>query len=159
LSDSKQSNSDKIINHSAEPGQDDRISEQHEPELVSVIIPTYNREAIVCRAIQSILNQSNQNFEIIVIDDGYSDNTAEIIPKYAPRARYVYQENAGASAARNRCIQEAKGEWAAFLDSDDEWFPDKLKLQTDLLLRNIDLVWPYTNYLVIRLMLLNPRQY
>jgi glycosyltransferase involved in cell wall biosynthesis len=94
----------------------------------------------VCRAIQSVLNQSYQNFEIIVIDDGYSDNTAEIIPKYAPRARYVYQENAGASAARNRGIQEAKGEWAAFLDSDDEWFPDKLKLQTDLLLRNTDLV-------------------
>lgn len=148
MSDSEQSNSDKIINRAAEPDQDDRMSGQHEPGLVSVIIPTYNREALVCQAIQSVLNQSYQNFEIIVVDDGSSDNTAKVVQKYAPGARYVHQENAGASVARNRGIQEAKGEWVAFLDSDDEWLPDKLKLQIDLLQRNPDLVWSYTNYII-----------
>lgn len=148
MSDSKQSNSDKIINRAAEYGQDDRMSGQHEPGLVSVIIPTYNRETLVCRAIQSVLNQSYQNFEIIVVDDGSSDNTAEIVKNYIPKTKYIYQENAGASAARNKGIDLAKGEWIAFLDSDDEWLPDKLTLQTDLLKRNPDLVWSYTNYII-----------
>ena len=116
--------------------------------LVSIIIPTHNRADLLPRAIKSVLSQSYTNYEIIVVDDGSSDNTAEIVQKCAPGTRYIYQENAGASTARNKGIELAKGEWIAFLDSDDEWLPDKLKLQTDLLQRNPGLVWSYTNYII-----------
>lgn len=98
---------------------------------VSVIIPTYNRAHYLGEAIESVLKQDNRDcqIEIIVIDDGSTDNTREVLRKFGSSIRYVYQDNRGAGAARNRGIDEATGEWVAFLDSDDRWLPDKLTLQ------------------------------
>src|SRR5690349_3602213 len=100
---------------------------------VSVIIPTYNRAQFIARAVDSVLEQTYKDFEIIVIDDGSSDNTQEILKAYEGKIRYVYQQNKGISAARNRGIQEAKGEYIAFLDSDDVWKPEKLSVQVAIL--------------------------
>lgn len=100
---------------------------------VSVILPTYNRAHLIGRSIQSILNQTYQDFEIIVVDDGSSDNTKEVINSFSDmRIKYVrQQENRGASVARNIGIKLSKGAYIAFQDSDDEWLPDKLKKQMD----------------------------
>jgi glycosyltransferase involved in cell wall biosynthesis len=98
---------------------------------VSVIIPTYNRAHYLGEAIESILNQDIRDcqIEIIVVDDGSTDNTKEVLGKFGNRIRYIYQDNRGAGPARNRGIDEATGEWVSFLDSDDRWLPGKLTLQ------------------------------
>ena len=98
---------------------------------VSVIIPTYNRAHLVGRAICSVLNQTFQDFEIIVVDDGSTDNTEEVVKSFNdPRIRYIrHEQNRGGSAARNTGIRAARGEYIAFLDSDDEWLPEKLDTQ------------------------------
>ncbi|MFA5975531.1 MAG: glycosyltransferase family 2 protein [Elusimicrobiota bacterium] len=101
-------------------------------QLVSVIIPTFNRAYCLRRAIDSILNQTHRNVEVIVVDDGSTDETRELMRSaYAqePRVRYVYQENAGVSAARNHGLSLARGEFISLLDSDDEWYPWKLSVQ------------------------------
>ncbi len=95
----------------------------------SVIIPTYNRERFVAKAIESVLNQRFNDLEIIVVDDGSTDGTRQELERYQNKMHYVYQENAGASAARNAGIEAATGEWLAFLDSDDEWTPEYLAKQ------------------------------
>lgn len=115
---------------------------------VSVVIPAYNVEQCIGRAIESVLSQSRRPEEIIVVDDGSTDGTPAIIQGYSSDVRYIYQEKAGASVARNRGIEEASSEWIAFLDADDEWLPEKLKAQMALMERNPDLVWSYTNYIV-----------
>src|SRR6267143_1280624 len=97
--------------------------------LISVIIPTYNRERFVIKAIDSILNQTVKDYEIIVIDDGSTDGTRTALEAYSKKIRYIYQENAGVSSARNAGIKKAQGEWMAFLDSDDEWTKDYLSTQ------------------------------
>jgi glycosyltransferase involved in cell wall biosynthesis len=106
--------------------------------LVSVIIPAYNRAAVLPRAINSILAQTYQDFEIIVVDDCSKDNTDEVMRSLRdPRIRYIkHEKNKGGNAARNTGIKEAKGELIAFLDSDDEWLKDKLTQQIDLFLRS-----------------------
>lgn len=98
---------------------------------VSVVIPTYNRAHLISRAIQSVLSQSYQNLEIVIIDDGSIDNTEEIIKSFKnDRIVYIrHDKNKGASAARNTGIKASKGEYIAFQDSDDEWFPEKLEQQ------------------------------
>ena len=98
---------------------------------VTVIIPTYNRAHYIGEAIDSILAQDiiDCELEIIVVDDGSKDNTEEVVRKYGDRVRYIRQKNQGAGVARNRGIDEARGEWIAFLDSDDRWLPFKLSLQ------------------------------
>jgi len=96
----------------------------------SVIIPVFNREKIVLRAVQSVLNQTFQDFELIVIDDGSADQTADLIKNLKDsRLSYYYQVNQGVSSARNLGIAKSKGEWIAFLDSDDAWHPEKLEIQ------------------------------
>jgi len=97
---------------------------------ISVIIPSYNRANTIGRAIQSALSQSYQDFEIIVIDDGSTDHTEEVIRSFQDsRIRYIrHNRNRGGSAARNTGIHAARGEYIAFLDSDDEWLPQKLEL-------------------------------
>lgn len=98
---------------------------------ISVIIPAYNAEKHLEDAILSVLAQTFQAFEIIVVDDGSIDNTAKVAKKYD--VKYLYQENEGASAARNRGIKAADGDYVAFLDSDDLWMPGKLEKQVALL--------------------------
>jgi len=96
---------------------------------VSVITPTYNRKNLLKRALHSVINQTFVPQEIIVVDDGSSDGTKDWVSERFPYVRYIYQDNSGVSSARNAGIKEAKGSWIAFLDSDDEWMPDKLEKQ------------------------------
>ncbi|WP_415714565.1 glycosyltransferase family 2 protein [Maridesulfovibrio sp.] len=97
---------------------------------VSVIIPTYNRAAQICRAVDSVLGQTFNDFECMVVDDGSTDDTAERLADYAdPRLRVFRQENMGVSAARNNGIARSGGDLIALLDSDDEWLADKLEKQ------------------------------
>ena len=96
---------------------------------VSVIIPTFNRLKLIRRAIESVMNQNVPANEIIVIDDGSTDGTGDLIMNNYPAIKYFRQENKGISAARNMGIQKSNGNWIAFLDSDDEWLPDKLEKQ------------------------------
>ncbi len=96
---------------------------------ISVIIPTYNRQASLARALDSVLAQTRPADEIIVVDDGSTDATAELIRQNYPQVRYFHQTNRGVSAARNHGIAQAQGEWIALLDSDDQWLPEKLAIQ------------------------------
>jgi glycosyltransferase involved in cell wall biosynthesis len=97
---------------------------------VSVIIPTYNRAALVREAVASVLAQSFREFEVVVVDDGSSDHTVEALAPYAEQVRLRRRESrGGVSAARNTGIAAARGEWLAFLDSDDLWLPEKLARQ------------------------------
>ena len=96
---------------------------------VSVIIPAYNRAKYVTKAIDSVLAQTYTDYEIIVVDDGSTDNTKDVLLPYMERINYIYQENKGVSAARNTGIRAATGRWIAFLDSDDIWLEEKLSAQ------------------------------
>lgn len=96
---------------------------------VSVIIPTYNRGPLVTVAIESVLSQTFKDYEIIVVDDGSTDDTRERLQHYSDRIQYSYQPNRGASAAQNAGLRAARGEWIAVLASDDRWHPEKLDLQ------------------------------
>lgn len=93
---------------------------------VSVIIPTYNCQNYIVQAIESVLIQTNCNFEVIVIDDGSTDETRSILTPYQNQIRYIYQPNQGVAAARNHGIEQAQGDFIAFLDADDYYFPNKL---------------------------------
>src|SRR5690625_2675360 len=99
--------------------------------LVSVIIPVYNRENVILRAISSVLTQSYENIEVIVVDDASSDNTARVVAQVDdPRLRIIRRcSNYGAAAARNVGIGASVGQYLAFLDSDDYWLPDKIRQQ------------------------------
>lgn len=101
------------------------------PPLVSVILPTFNRQRTIARAIRSILAQSYGNFELLVVDDGSTDDTRGTVMEIGdPRIRYIpMPRNQGASSARNEGLRQAKGEFIAFQDSDDEWLSDKLETQ------------------------------
>jgi glycosyltransferase involved in cell wall biosynthesis len=88
---------------------------------VSVVIPTFNRAGFVVKAVQSVLNQTFNDWELIVVDDGSTDDTRSALKQFEGRIRYVHQSNSGVSAARNTGIRAATGQWLAFLDSDDEW--------------------------------------
>ncbi len=95
---------------------------------ISVIIPLYNKAEYVSRALDSILSQSFDDFELIVVDDGSTDGSPDVVRGYQDRRlRLIQQENAGPGAARNRGVKEAQGTYVAFLDADDEWMPDYLK--------------------------------
>src|SRR4030042_5052103 len=102
---------------------------------VSIIIPTYNRAHLVMRAINSVLDQSFQDFEIIIVDDASRDNTEKMVSGIRDkRIFYIrHEKNRGGSAARNTGIKQARGEYIAFLDSDDEWLPEKLEKQLKVL--------------------------
>jgi len=120
------------------------------PEMtmtISVVIPAYNSAKYIRRAIDSVLAQTRRPDEIIVADDGSTDDTAGVVETYGSDVQLIHQENAGASAARNAGINAATSEWIAFLDSDDEWLPEKLQLQSELLSRNRQLVWATANFI------------
>lgn len=100
---------------------------------VSVIIPAFNASPFIRQAIESVLNQTYPDYELIVVDDGSTDDTASLVMKYGERLRYVYQKNQGLSSARNTGIAKAGGELLAFLDADDYWGRKKLEHQVALL--------------------------
>lgn len=103
--------------------------------LVSIIIPTYNNVDTICQAVDSCINQTYRNIEIIVIDDGSTDNTKKVLSKYLSdeRFKYIYQENQERSSARNHGLDVAKGEYIQFLDSDDRLYPTKIEKQVNFL--------------------------
>ena len=105
-------------------------------EMVSIVVPTYNREKELGRAIHSILQQTYVKYEIIIVDDGSTDHTMDAVQQFEDdRIRYIrLEQNQGAGHARNVGIQEARYDYIAFLDSDDEWLPDKLRIQMAKLL-------------------------
>jgi len=104
---------------------------------VSVIIPTYNCVNYLLSAMESVFAQTYQDFEVIVVDDGSTDGTREVLSPYTDKIKYIYQENRGVSSARNRGVRESVGEYIAFLDADDVWVgEDKLSIQVDVLERN-----------------------
>lgn len=112
---------------------------------VSVIIPTYNRQKFITMAIDSVLSQTFKDYEIIVIDDGSTDNTRQVLESYEEKIKYIYQKNSGVSAARNAGIRLARGELVAFLDSDDEWLPDYLSITVSKLNNNSKLIALYSD--------------
>ncbi len=117
---------------------------------VSVIIPTYNNAQYLPEAIESVLNQTYTNYEIIIINDGSTDNTITILEKYQDKITYIYQENQGVSAARNQGISLAKGELIAFLDADDIFMAHKLEKQVEVFERQPDLGIVNSGFRLIR---------
>ncbi len=99
------------------------------PRLISCVIPVFNGERYLGEALESVLAQSYQPLEVIVVDDGSTDGTAEVARRYGERVRYVWQPNAGETAARNLGLTAAQGEFIAFLDADDVWHSEKLERQ------------------------------
>ncbi len=116
--------------------------------LITVIIPVFNGEKYIKRAIQSVFNQTLDDFECLIIDDGSTDNTAEIIKHCGRDIQYIYQKNSGVAVARNTGISLAKGKFIAFLDADDIWVPSKLENQLKLFKKNPDLTLVYTKFKV-----------
>jgi glycosyltransferase involved in cell wall biosynthesis len=114
--------------------------------LVSIIVPTYNRSRLLVEAINSALNQTYRQVEVIVVDDGSPDDTPAVAAQFGGRIQYICQQNAGVSAARNRGFSESKGEFVCFLDDDDVYFEDKIALQVDALLRHPDTPVANGNY-------------
>lgn len=106
---------------------------------ISAVIPAYNSAAFLPAAINSILKQTFPVDEIIVVDDGSYDDTQKVLGPFANQITYVYQENAGPSAARNKGIVTAKGNWIAFLDADDQWTTKKIETQVNWIKKNSDL--------------------
>ena len=117
---------------------------------ISVIIPTFNRKKTLGRAIQSVSNQSLSPFEILIIDDGSNDGTKEWVKESFQDIKYIYQNNQGVSSARNKGIKYAYGDWVAFLDSDDEWLPNKLYEQVKAIGSNPEIKFFHTNEIWIR---------
>jgi glycosyltransferase involved in cell wall biosynthesis len=123
-------------------------------QLISVIIPTHNRAGLLPRAIKSVLNQTYSNLELIIVDDGSMDNTAEVVSEIKDeRIKYIrFNDSKGAASARNAGMKEATGDYITFLDDDDEWLADRLRLSLDVFLQtkdyNIGLV--YTNGYIIK---------
>lgn len=112
---------------------------------ISVIIPTYNRAALVPKAIESVLAQTHAAAEIIVVDDGSKDNTREVLAAYGGRVRAIHQENSGLSGARNAGIEAARSEWVAFLDDDDEFTADRLEIAAESIRLHPDVIVHATN--------------
>lgn len=117
-------------------------------ELVSVIIPAYNCEKFIQQCVESILQQTYKNIEVIIVDDGSKDNTKKILQSYNDKIKYIYQNNAGAPEARNNGLQHAKGKYILFFDSDDRMLPNMIKeLVFEQQKTNSDLV--IANYICI----------
>jgi len=114
--------------------------------LVSIIIPTYNYAAYIGKAVDSVLKQTYANIEIIVVDDGSTDNTKAVLKKYGDKLVYIQQNNQGAAAARNRGLKEACGDYICFLDADDMYYPDNITEKVRLLEADESLDWCYSNW-------------
>lgn len=117
-------------------------------EMVSIIMPSYNTGEFISKSIESVIAQTYENWELIIVDDCSTDNTDEIIRTYLHDKRIKYikkKENSGAAVSRNLALQRAQGKWIAFLDSDDLWHPDKLEKQIDFMIKN-GYKFTYTDY-------------
>lgn len=122
------------------------LSGREIPPQVSVIIPTYNRGQYIGESIRSVLTQSYADLEVIVVDDGSTDDTEKIIDAIVdPRLHYIRQENRGRSNARNHALSLARGKYITFLDSDDLYLPNKIELQVDYLIKHPDVGMVYTS--------------
>ena len=122
------------------------------PAAVSVIIPAYNRAGFLGPCVKSIIAQTHPIFEIFIVDDGSTDDTAAVVkslsdgvPEGGPRIHYLWQPNAGKSVALNQALERASGEWIAFNDSDDLWYPEKIERQLEALQRHPDCRACFTN--------------
>ena len=116
---------------------------------VSVIIPTYNSATFLPETIESVLAQTYEDYEIIVVDDGSTDSTKEVLDPYSDKIKYIYQQNHGAGSARNTGIKHSQGEYIAFLDADDIWLPEKLHIQANYLDNNPEIAMVYSQSLRI----------
>lgn len=117
-------------------------------ELVSIIMPSYNTAKYIAETVQSVLAQTYQNWELIIVDDCSTDDTDEVIKPFLADGRIRYfknKKNSGAAVSRNRALREAKGKWIAFLDSDDLWLPEKLEKQISFMETNHH-SFSYTDY-------------
>ncbi len=115
------------------------------PPLITVIIPTYNRAALVAEAIASVLAQSERDFELLIIDDGSTDDTPQVCATFGAKLEYLRQERRGVSSARNLGIKHAQGRFITFLDSDDLWQKHKLRRQIAWLEAHPEIMLCYTN--------------
>lgn len=145
----KKSNS---INKITAPLKGDVMNTYQKNSLVSVITPTYNSEAYIWKTIDSVKNQKYQNWEMIIVDDCSRDNTVKIVKNEAEKDERIrlieLQENSGAAIARNTAIQNARGRYIAFLDSDDLWHPEKLEKQVAFM-QEKDIAFSFTSYKII----------
>lgn len=117
-------------------------------ELVSIIMPSYNTANYIAASIQSVLDQTYQNWELLLVDDCSTDDTDAVVAPFLTDARIRYlknEQNSGAAISRNRALREAKGRWIAFLDSDDTWEPEKLSRQLSFMKEN-GYAFTYTDY-------------
>ncbi|MDD5680406.1 MAG: glycosyltransferase family A protein [Candidatus Omnitrophica bacterium] len=117
---------------------------------VSVVIPAYNCERFISTAIESVLNQTYGDYEIIVVNDGSTDKTDEILSGYTSKIKKIYQPNKGPAEARNTGVANSEGEYIAFLDQDDAWLPDKLRMQVEVMGKNDKLGLVYTDTYILK---------
>lgn len=117
---------------------------------VSVVIPCFNRKKTLSRSIDSVVNQTYKPSEIIIVDDGSTDGTRDFILNSYPNIKYFFQPKKGVSSARNKGIRESSSDWVAFLDSDDEWLPQKLEKQINQLGKHSEIFISHTNEIWIR---------
>lgn len=114
-------------------------------QIVSVVIPAYNASAFICKTLLSVLEQSFNRIEVIVVDDGSVDETVSLVNGFGNSVKCICNPHLGKSASRNAGIRIAKGEYIAFVDADDIWLPDKLELQLEMFYKNPDLYFVYTD--------------
>jgi glycosyltransferase involved in cell wall biosynthesis len=120
------------------------------PPRFSVVIPLYNKAPYIRRAVDSVLAQTLEDFELVVVDDGSTDGSGELVKAYTdPRLRYVWQSNAGECAARNRGIEESRSEWISYLDADDEYLPEFLAEFSEVRHQFPDVSVIFSNYEVV----------
>ena len=114
--------------------------------MVSVIIPVYNSERYISEAVESVLNQTYRNLQVIVINDGSTDGTERALEPYMDHINYFFQENRGVAAARNVGIRSSRGRHIAFLDSDDIWMPEKLENQVSYMIGHPEFKFLYSDF-------------
>ncbi|MDQ3816839.1 MAG: glycosyltransferase [Acidobacteriota bacterium] len=125
------------------------MEENQKNPLVTAIIPVYNGEEFVADAIRSVLGQTYEGVECLVVDDGSKDNTASVVRGFGESVRYIHKANGGVASARNRGAAEARGRYIAFLDADDVWLPHKLERQMSLLLKRTELGLTYSGVYIV----------
>ncbi len=126
------------------------ITQKSENPAVSVIIPVFNRAWCLEKTLQSVLDQTFKNFKLIVVDDGSTDGTVALLQQFPQVQVHRWEDNRGVSAARNRGIEMARGEWICFLDSDDQWVANKLQVQVDWMQAHPECPACYTDEIWIR---------